>query len=92
MILAFLVCVGVAIGFLVMGIKIRKSDKPAGYYTFLKKPEVDNIKKYADSDYVKSYYYTMKVGVNANDLEKASVTSNSDNNNEQQDENRPEKK
>ena len=46
MILAFLVCVGVAIGFLVMGIKIRKSDKPAGYYTFLKKPEVDNIKKY----------------------------------------------
>lgn len=53
---------------------------------------VDNIKKYADSDYVKSYYYTMKVGVNANDLEKASVTSNSDNNNEQQDENRPEKK
>ena len=53
---------------------------------------VDNIKKYADSDYVKSYYYTMKVGVNANDLEKASMTSNSDNNNEQQDENRPEKK
>lgn len=53
---------------------------------------VDNIKKYADSDYVKSYYYTMKVGVNANDLEKASMTSNNDNNNEQQDENRPEKK
>ena len=42
---------------------------------------VDNIKKYADSDYVESYYYTMKVGVNANDLEKASMTSNSDNNN-----------
>ena len=51
---------------------------------------VDNIKKYADSDYVKSYYYTMKVGVNANDLEKASMTSNSDN--EKQDENRPERK
>ena len=46
MILAFLICVGVAIGFLVMGIKIRKSDKPACYYTFLKKPEVDSIKKY----------------------------------------------
>lgn len=51
---------------------------------------VDSIKKYADSDYVKSYYYTMKVGVNANDLEKASMTSNSDN--EKQDENRPERK
>lgn len=51
---------------------------------------VDSIKEYADSDYVKSYYYTMKVGVNANDLEKASMTSNSDN--EKQDENRPEKK
>lgn len=51
---------------------------------------VDSIKKYADSDYVKSYYYTMKVGVNANNLEKASMTSNSDN--EKQDENRPERK
>lgn len=53
---------------------------------------VDDIKKYADSKYVKSYYYTMKVGVNANDLEKASMTSNSDNDNEKQDENRPERK
>lgn len=51
---------------------------------------VDDIKKYADSDYVKSYYYTMKVGVNANDLEKASMTSNNDN--EKQDENRKERK
>ena len=51
---------------------------------------VDSIKKYADSDYVKSYYYTMKVGVNANNLEKASMTSNSDN--EKQAENRPERK
>ena len=53
---------------------------------------VDDIKKYADSDYVKSYYYTMKVGVNASDLEKASMTSNSDNDNEKQDENRKERK
>ncbi len=53
---------------------------------------IDDIKKYADSKYVKSYYYTMKVGVNANDLEQASMTSNSDNDNEKQDENRPEKK
>ena len=51
---------------------------------------VDSIKKYADSDYVKSYYYTMKVGVNANNLEKASMTSNSDN--EKQAKNRPERK
>ena len=46
MILPFLVCIGVSIGFLVMGIKIRKSDKPAGYYTLIKKPEVDSVKKY----------------------------------------------
>lgn len=46
MIPAFLVCVAVAIGYLVMGIAIRKSDKPAGYYTFVKKPEVDDVKKY----------------------------------------------
>ncbi len=52
---------------------------------------VDDIKKYADSDYVKSYYYTMKVGVNASSLEKASMTSNSDNN-DNQEENRPERK
>lgn len=44
MILPFLVCIGVSIGFLVMGIKIRKSDKPAGYYTLIKKPEVDSVK------------------------------------------------
>ncbi len=53
---------------------------------------VDDIKKYADSDYVKSYYYTMKVGVNANDLEKASMTSNSNSDDEKQDENRKERK
>lgn len=46
MILPFLVCIGVSIGFLVMGINIRKSDKPAGYYTLIKKPEVDSVKKY----------------------------------------------
>lgn len=34
---------------------------------------VDDISKYADSKYVKSYYYTLSLGVNSN-LEKAEVT------------------
>lgn len=37
---------------------------------------VSDIEKYADSKYVKSYYYTQTVGVNAN-IEKAEMTSNS---------------
>lgn len=39
---------------------------------------VSDIEKYADSKYVKSYYYTQTVGVNAN-IEKAEMTSNSNN-------------
>ncbi len=30
---------------------------------------VDDIEKYADSEYVKNYYYTLTVGMNASDLE-----------------------
>lgn len=37
-----------------------------------------NIKNYADSKYVKSYYYTSSVKVNSNDLEKAEMSSNND--------------
>ncbi len=39
---------------------------------------ISDIEKYADSKYVKSYYYTQTVGVNAN-IEKAEMTSNSNN-------------
>ena len=39
---------------------------------------VSDIEKYADSKYVKSYYYIQTVGVNAN-IEKAEMTSNSNN-------------
>ena len=39
---------------------------------------VSDIEKYADSKYIKSYYYTQTVGVNAN-IEKAEMTSNSNN-------------
>lgn len=39
---------------------------------------VSDIEKYADSKYVKSYYYTQTVRVNAN-IEKAEMTSNSNN-------------
>lgn len=43
---------------------------------------ISDIEKYADSKYVKSYSYTMSVGVNANDLEQASATTSSDENGE----------
>lgn len=38
---------------------------------------ISDIEKYADSKYVKSYYYTQTIGVNAN-IEKAEMTSNND--------------
>lgn len=40
----------------------------------------EDIKNYADSDYVKSYYYTMQTGVNSDTLEKAEMTSSNGNN------------
>ena len=43
---------------------------------------VVDIKKFANSKYVKSYYYTMQLGVNSSTLEKASMTSNSSDSNE----------
>lgn len=42
---------------------------------------VDDILLYADSSYVKSYYYTMSVGVNALDLESASMSFDNGENN-----------
>ena len=39
---------------------------------------VSDIETYADSKYVKSYYYTLSVGVNSNDIEQVSM--NNDNN------------
>lgn len=39
----------------------------------------EDIKKFADSDYVKNYYYTMQTGVNSDNLEKASITSTNEN-------------
>lgn len=40
----------------------------------------EDIKNYADSTYVKSYYYTMQTGVNSDTLEKAEMTSSNENN------------
>lgn len=40
---------------------------------------VEDIENFADSDYVKSYYYTMQTGVDSDTLEKASMTSSSEN-------------
>ncbi len=39
---------------------------------------VNDIEKYADSEYVKSYYYTMSVGVDSEDIEKAEMSFGDD--------------
>lgn len=39
---------------------------------------IEEIENYGTSDYVKDYYYQISVGVNSNDLEKASANSNSE--------------
>lgn len=38
----------------------------------------EEIKKYGDSDYVKSYYYQVSVGVDSDDIEAASSTNSND--------------
>jgi len=38
---------------------------------------IEDIEKYGDSQYVKDYYYTMTVGINANDITKASQENES---------------
>ena len=42
---------------------------------------VEDIEEYADSEYVKSYYYTISTGVNSDDIEAASSESSSDDSN-----------
>ncbi len=39
---------------------------------------VEDIESYADSKYVKSYYYTMSAGVNSDDIEKAEMSFGDD--------------
>ena len=42
--------------------------------TVKKQIEIENdIENYADSNYVKSYYYTMSLGVNSSNLDKAEM-------------------
>ena len=40
----------------------------------------DDINNYGDSEYVKDYYYQKSIGVNSDDIEKASSTSKNDSN------------
>ena len=40
---------------------------------------LEDIKSYGDSEYVKDYYYTLSVGVNSNDIDKASMEASDDN-------------
>lgn len=44
---------------------------------------VSDIEKYGDSKYVKEYYYTLGVGVNADSLESASMNFENDSNNKE---------
>lgn len=52
---------------------------------------VDDVENFAKSEYVKEYYYTLSVGVNSEELEKAELsTSNSNNMPQRQDDKRQE--
>ena len=39
---------------------------------------IDDVKKFADSDYIKSYYYTYNISLNGNNIEKAESDSSDD--------------
>ena len=39
---------------------------------------IDDVKKFADSDYIKSYYYTYNISLNGNNIEKAESDSDDD--------------
>ena len=39
---------------------------------------IDDVKKYADSEYIKSYYYTYNISLNGNNIEKAESENNND--------------
>ncbi len=39
---------------------------------------ISDVESFADSEYIKSYYYTYSVGLNGNNIEKAEITSNQD--------------
>ena len=39
---------------------------------------ISDVEKFADSDYIESYYYTYSVGLNGNSIEKAEIESNND--------------
>lgn len=39
---------------------------------------IDDVKKFADSDYIKSYYYTYNISLNGNNIEKADSDSSDD--------------
>ncbi len=39
---------------------------------------ISDVEKFADSDYIESYYYTYGVGLNGNSIEKAEIESNND--------------
>lgn len=48
-------------------------------YNSIDSISIDDIKNYADSNYVSSYYYTTSVGMDSDTLESASMTKQSDN-------------
>ena len=41
---------------------------------------IDDVKKFAESDYIKSYYYTYNISLNGNNIEKAENESSNDSN------------
>ncbi len=60
--------------------KENSKDNMKEIFTSANKLTEEDIKNFADSNYVKSYYYIMQTGVNSDTLEKVSMTSSNENN------------
>lgn len=57
--------------------KENSKDSMRDMFDEANKISIDDIKEYATSDYVKSYYYTISIGVNSDTIDKASMESTS---------------
>ena len=55
-----------------------RKDEMSSAFKEASKISVEDIEKYGNSEYVKSYYYTLQIGVNGSDLTKVSMSSNSE--------------
>lgn len=60
--------------------KTEKKDEMIDVFNDISNITEDEIKDYADSEYVKKYYYSMSVGVDSSNLDKVSMEKSTDKN------------